>query len=62
MTLYLKNGYKPVKNKCKWLKIEDETQLTNGIGFEAMNELMIKEVGKTDWSKGNLDFRLSLLN
>lgn len=34
----------------------DETQLTNGIGFEAMNELMIKEVGKTDWSKGNLDF------
>lgn len=51
-----------MKNKCKWLKIEDETQLTNGIGFEAMNELMIKEVGKTDWSKGNLDFRLSLLN
>ncbi|MGG4104759.1 GNAT family N-acetyltransferase [Paenibacillus lautus] len=56
MTLYLRNGYKPVKNRCKWLKIDDETQLTNGIGFEAMNELMIKEVGKTDWSKGNLDF------
>ncbi|WP_285228780.1 GNAT family N-acetyltransferase [Paenibacillus sp. ISL-20] len=53
MTLYLRNGYKPLKNRCKWLKIDDETQLTNGIGYEAMNELMIKEVGKTDWSIGN---------
>lgn len=56
MTLYLKNGYKPVKNRCKWLKIDDETQLTYGIGFESINELMIKGVGNSDWNKGNLDF------
>lgn len=56
MTLYLKNGYKSVKNRCKWLKIDDETQLTYGIGYESINELMIKEVGCSNWNKGNLDF------
>ncbi|MDQ0914643.1 GNAT family N-acetyltransferase [Paenibacillus sp. V4I5] len=55
-TLYLRNGYKLVKNQCKWLKIDNETQITNGIGFEAIDELMIKEVGKIDWSEGDLDF------
>jgi hypothetical protein len=56
ITLYSRNGYKLVKNQCKWLKIADETQITNGIGFDAIDELMIKEVGKIAWSEGNLDF------
>jgi predicted acetyltransferase len=56
MTLYLKNGYTPVKNKCKWLKIDNEIQITNGIGFEQFDGLMIKNVGKIDWIEGELDF------
>ncbi|WP_054025096.1 GNAT family N-acetyltransferase [Bacillus sp. FJAT-28004] len=55
LSLYLKNGYKPVKNKCKWVKIDNETQITNGIGFELFDELMIKDVGKIDWTEGELD-------
>jgi ribosomal protein S18 acetylase RimI-like enzyme len=53
---YLRNGYTPVKNKCKWMKIDYETQITNGIGFEEIDQLMIKKVGKTVWSEGDLDF------
>ncbi|MFX3632310.1 MAG: GNAT family N-acetyltransferase [Candidatus Pristimantibacillus sp.] len=55
MILYSKNGYKRVKNKCKWVKINNEAQFTNGIGFEEIDELMIKKVGKKDWSEGDLD-------
>lgn len=55
MTLYLKNGYKPVKNKCKWLKIDDGFQTSIGLGHEAMDELMIKKVGKIDWKEADLD-------
>lgn len=54
--LYLKKGFKSVKNKCKWLKIDNESQNTKGIGFEILDELMIKKVGKIDWSEGDLDF------
>lgn len=53
---YLRNGYKPVKNKCTWMKINYETQTSNGIGHEEVDQLMIKEVGKTAWSEGDLDF------
>lgn len=56
MNLYLRNGYKPVKNKIKWLKIDNEKNITNGIGFEKIDGIMIKEVGKIDWSEGDLDF------
>lgn len=56
MNFYLRNGYKPVKNKCKWMKIDYETQTTNGIGHEEVDQLMIKEVGKAAWSGGDLDF------
>lgn len=56
MNFYLRNGYKPVKNKCKWMKIDYETQTINGIGHEEVDQLMIKEVGKTVWSGGDLDF------
>lgn len=55
MTLYLRNGYEPVKNKCKWVKINNETQITMGIGFEEMDELMFKRVGRNDWNEGDLD-------
>ncbi|WP_231637301.1 GNAT family N-acetyltransferase [Paenibacillus sp. FJAT-27812] len=55
MTLYLRNGYRPVKNKCKWVKIDNETQITTGIGLEQLDELMIKKVGKIDWVEGELD-------
>ena len=47
-TLYLKNGYRSVTNKCKWLKIDHESQITRGIGYEEIEGLMIKEVGKYD--------------
>lgn len=55
-TLYLKNGYRSVTNKCKWLKIDHESQSTRGIGYEEIEGLMIKEVGKYDWREGDLDF------
>ncbi|SFS55263.1 GNAT family N-acetyltransferase [Paenibacillus sp. 453mf] len=55
MTLYLNNGYKTVKNKCRWLKIDNESQIIKGIGYESVNELMIKEVGKREWIEGDLD-------
>ncbi|WP_040376197.1 GNAT family N-acetyltransferase [Peribacillus psychrosaccharolyticus] len=55
-TLYLKNGYRSVTNKCKWLKINHESQITRGIGYEKIEGLMIKEVGKYGWREGDLDF------
>lgn len=55
-TLYLKNGYRSVTNKCKWLKINHESQITRGIGYEEIEGLMIKEVGKYGWREGDLDF------
>jgi len=55
MALYLKNGYKRVENRVKWLKINDESQTTNGIGHEAISELMIKEVNEMRWTEGELD-------
>jgi hypothetical protein len=30
--------------------------ITKGIGFEILDELMIKEVGEIEWSEGDLDF------
>ncbi len=55
MDLYLRNGYQSVGNKCKWMQINHETQVTNGIGTEHIYELMIKQVGMTNWREGNLD-------
>ncbi|MFF3102578.1 GNAT family N-acetyltransferase [Viridibacillus arvi] len=55
-TLYLKNGFKTVKNKCKWLKIDDRNQTILGIGYEEISELMIKKIGKKEWTEGDLDF------
>jgi predicted acetyltransferase len=55
-TLYLKNGYKSVTNKYKWLKIDHVSQITRDIGYEVIDGLMIKEVGKSGWSEGDLDF------
>ncbi|MEH7308691.1 GNAT family N-acetyltransferase, partial [Neobacillus drentensis] len=55
-TLYLKNGYKSVKNKCKWLKIDDRNQTILGIGYEERSELMIKKIGINEWTEGDLDF------
>ncbi|MFF2290143.1 hypothetical protein [Peribacillus butanolivorans] len=55
-TLYLKNGYKLVTNKCKWLKIDHVSQITRDIGYEVIEGLMIKEVGKSGWQEGDLDF------
>ncbi|WP_342599859.1 GNAT family N-acetyltransferase [Psychrobacillus sp. FSL H8-0483] len=55
-TLYLKNGYKSVKNKCKWLKIDDRNQTILGIGYEEISELMIKKIGMNEWTEGDLDF------
>lgn len=55
INLYVRNGYQPVRNNCKWLQINDETQATKGIGIEDLEELMIKQVGMTKWSEGDLD-------
>lgn len=55
-TLYLKNGYKSVKNKCKWLKIDDRNQTILGIGYEEISELMIKKIGMNEWTEGDIDF------
>jgi hypothetical protein len=51
----VKAGFKTVKNKCKWLKIDDKRQITYGIGHIAMAELMIKEVGNKKWEDGEID-------
>lgn len=53
--LYLNNGFLSVKNKCKWLKINDEDGSTYGIGHEIIKELMIKEVKGKEWEEGELD-------
>ncbi|MFD2616051.1 GNAT family N-acetyltransferase [Terrilactibacillus laevilacticus] len=53
--LYLKNGYKSVKIKCKWLKIDHENHMTKNIGDEVIDELMIKKTGEMNWSDGDLD-------
>ncbi|MCA1060644.1 GNAT family N-acetyltransferase [Rossellomorea aquimaris] len=53
--LYERNGFKKVQNRCKWLKINDENQTTVGIGFEVINELMVKEVSEKGWEEGELD-------
>ncbi|MBB6022333.1 putative acetyltransferase [Paenibacillus sp. JGP012] len=55
MTLYSKNGYTSVGNKCKWLKIDNESLITKGIGYELIDELMVKAVGKKKWINGDLD-------
>ncbi|WP_044641539.1 GNAT family N-acetyltransferase [Risungbinella massiliensis] len=55
-SLYLRNGYKSVKNKCKWLKIDEKNQTTFGIGHKVMDELMMKEIGQISWNEGDLDF------
>ena len=45
------------------VKIHHESQMTRGIGYEVIEGLMIKEVGKYDWCEGDLDFfRLPLLS
>ncbi|MBP2000103.1 putative N-acetyltransferase YhbS [Paenibacillus shirakamiensis] len=53
--VYLRNGYKPSRNTCTWMKIDTELQRTRGIGQEVMEELMIKEVGNKHWSEADLD-------
>lgn len=53
--LYLNNGFVSVKNKCKWLKINEEDQTIYGIGHERIKELMIKEVNGKKWEEGELD-------
>lgn len=53
--IYLNNGFISVKNKCKWLQINDGEQTTYGIGHERIDELMIKEVKGVKWEKGELD-------
>ncbi|MDR0139473.1 GNAT family N-acetyltransferase [Metabacillus idriensis] len=53
--LYLKNGYRSVKNECKWLKIDNENHSSLGLGIEVINELMIKEIRNLKWHNGELD-------
>ncbi|MCR8849797.1 GNAT family N-acetyltransferase [Rossellomorea sp. SC111] len=53
--VYERNGYKKVQNRCKWLKIDDETQTSAGIGYEVINELMVKAVSEKGWEEGELD-------
>ncbi|KPB06699.1 hypothetical protein AAV98_00275 [Bacillus sp. CHD6a] len=53
--LYLKNGYRSVKNKCKWLMIDNESHSSLGLGNEEINELLIKEIGNVKWHNGELD-------
>ncbi len=55
-TLYLNNGYKSVKNKCKWLKIDDRNQTILGIGYEERSDLMVKNISTNEWIEGDLDF------
>ncbi len=46
----------PVRNKCKWLKIDDRNQTILGIGYEERSDLMVKKIGKNEWTEGDLDF------
>ncbi|KOY14935.1 GNAT family N-acetyltransferase [Paenibacillus xylanivorans] len=54
--LYSKNGFKPVTNTCKWLKIDHETLTSIGVGIQKVDGLMIREVGAMPWNEGELDF------
>lgn len=54
-SLYEKNGFISVRNKCKWLKIDIIKQTSHGLGYEEISELMIKKVGFKDWTEGELD-------
>ncbi|MCK1988158.1 GNAT family N-acetyltransferase [Lysinibacillus fusiformis] len=53
--LYVNAGFKSVHNECTWLKIDNKNQTTNGIGYEKINELMIKEIGNIKWEDGKID-------
>lgn len=53
--LYERNGFQRVRNRCKWLKINDKDQTTYGIGHEVIDELMVKAVGEKGWEEGELD-------
>ncbi|MFD0048028.1 GNAT family N-acetyltransferase [Actinomycetes bacterium NPDC127524] len=55
INLYVKNGYQRVENVCKWLKINQETHETKGIGSEQIEGLMIKKAGTANWEEGELD-------
>lgn len=54
-TLYKKKGYTSVENKCTWLKVDNESHISKGVGHESLKELMVKNVGKKQWGQGNLD-------
>jgi len=51
--LYVKNNFTSVKNRCKWIKIDEHKTL--GIGEEVIKELMIKKTGNKVWKDGYLD-------
>lgn len=53
--LYVRNGFKKARNQCKWLKINDKSQITVGIGYEVINELIVKEISGKAWEDGELD-------
>jgi GNAT superfamily N-acetyltransferase len=52
-SFYTKNGFKNVRNICKWTKIDEHKTL--GIGEQEIKELMIKRIGSKVWKNGNLD-------
>ena len=53
--LYRKNGFRSVKNTCKWLLINNHQ--TFGVGFRRIgDDLMIKGIGTMEWKEGVVDF------
>ncbi|WP_440119849.1 GNAT family N-acetyltransferase [Paenibacillus sp. QZ-Y1] len=54
--LYVRGGFRSVNNICKWLKMDNVTLTTIGIGTQNVEGLMIKEVGSMEWNEGELDF------
>jgi predicted N-acetyltransferase YhbS len=53
--LYLKNGFLPVDNTCRWLLISEHATL--GVAQRHIKSaLMVKPLGKKPWKKGTVDF------
>jgi len=53
--LYLKNGFLPVDNTCRWLLISEHATL--GVAQRHIESaLMVKPLGKKRWKNGVVDF------
>jgi ribosomal protein S18 acetylase RimI-like enzyme len=51
--IYRKHDYRPVENEVRWLKIHEHRSLS--VGSEKVPEMMIRQMGTTEWPEGPVD-------